>query len=265
MKGRGESARREAKLDILRILTERVSNVAELSAATDTGRATVSELLSELIDYGIVERIGERAFSLSGRICFVLMELYFDRAEIFTYSFDVKCVARKALRFVASMSFDGNVARVISIVERHIDALAESGYAVHSATMLVACDTEIAPPSSLALKLKKKDALVKYLEMSGVRESLLYLDVSGACSYFCFDGKYVRGKALNVENIASGLDSAFSVFAPEMLMVEGSDASHLAQFKTTCERSSVCIIPIDRKTPTPAERGMILNLFEKML
>ncbi len=265
MNGRGERARRDAKLDILRILTERAANTSELASATDTGRATVSALLDELVACGAVERIGERTFALSGKICFVLAELYCDRAEIFTYSLDEKRVERKISHFVESMSFDGNVARVISTVERYIDALAKKGHAVYAATMLVGCDTELRLPNVISPKLKKSDALVKYLDASKLYEGLLYLDISGSCSYFCFDGKYVGGRALRLEDAVSALDSAFMVFTPDLLMVEGADASHLAQFKTACDRNSVRIVSIDRKAPTPAERGMILDLFEKML
>lgn len=264
MNGRGEAAATGAKLDILRALLDRNANITELALATCTGRTTVSRLILELEASGAVERVDKRDFALAKEICFTVMELYRDRAEIFTYYVEGKRAERKTLRFVASMSFEGNVARSVSLAERYLDSLKSNGYRAYSATMTVNCIPDIALPEAFSKIIDKKAALEHCFELSDTRGSCIYWDISDGNSYLYVDGKYVSGKDECRLKDANMLDMAFSLFSPELLIIEGADSELLSAVLSCGERNSVRVAAVSKDELSFAERGMIFTMLEKL-
>ena len=265
MKGRGEAARRETKLEILRALLECDCHTAGLAVKTDTSRQVVSELLEELISIGAVERKGERAFSLCEGICFVLLKIFDNSAEVVTFFCDTHSVERKTINFIASMSYIGNVARTASLVERHLDRLQRDGKTVYAATIGVNREIDVALPKVLSLTQCKSKLIERFLRTRRIKETVLYLDTVGGGVYLYSDATYVGSGCGNAKELLPKIDNAFSFLLPDTIMLESDSSFDSERIESVCNGRSVRLVPIMTDRLTLDEIGMMNMLVEWVL
>ena len=267
MEGRGEMAHRGAKLKILASLMIEECGILELSRISGTARATVSALVGELTDSTLLEREGERVIHINKRIVLAFAEIYRDHAEIVSYYFKDRRCDRVYLRFSFAMTFDGNIDRTISTMERHVRDLKNSGYSVYSALMLVNCRprNEILSSTPDAIS-RKSDMTAAYLRITECTDSLLYADENDGSADMYFDGKHICSGAARIDDIEASIDGFFTFARPRVMMLEckkNKTCEDFEKLKRICEQRSVELIFIDRDKLTPSELALALEIFAK--
>ena len=102
-------------------------SVKPLCELTSTSRVSVSKELSALVDAEIITNAeGSRKYFPSPQMAFVIFKLYFDRAELVTYSLDGTLYTREKMALLYSLAHEDNIAFLLPRIKRHRDALSNN-------------------------------------------------------------------------------------------------------------------------------------------
>ena len=262
MKSRGEKARKRAESDIINGLIFGPHTASSLARENEISRTALSKILDGLIRDGFVERRGERSFAIAPKSCFIFAFVGRAAVEISTYCFDCAEISRKSVKCVPSMSFNDNLIRIFSLIDRHILMMSDNGYRVYVCAVPENDMIELSPSATRLPRLCKKDLIAAYLSMKDTNGRILYLD--GYSSLFYTDSAYVGGNSLCKDIKAVDLDNLFSLILPDDLIALRSEADTL-DIERVCRKHGVSLTLIDRKTLTPCEIGAISQLFIRLL
>ena len=269
MEGRGSTARRNTKLKILAALMQDGRGVLELSRITDTSRATVSQLVDELREVGILESGGERMLAIDPRIVAVFIEIYREYTEIVTYYFGNGKCDRVQMRHVWSLTFGANVERSVITMARHIRALSADGYTVYSAAMLVGCDPgSNMPKNTFDAVRQKRDMIASYLSMTGEQGSLLYVDESDTSAALYFESKHVCACGPGFSDTGAYITSVLGFLQPSRVVIEckkNRSREDFSEVREICQGCGVELTVAERSALTPAEFALMIEAFRNRI
>ena len=262
MAQRGEAFRKEAKRRIIEYLVGREgASPSELAEAVGVSRVTLSILLDELVDKGVLTRQGERSYSLLSDSVAVLLRMGIESAEIITVDLCGREVRRNKMSLVPSMSYADNAARLLSIAERHAAELSAEGREPYCAVICYGELSQRGIPKSFEL-FSGKELLERGL--SHYDGALLYLDGTDRTSYLTLNGRTVASGRIS-EKVASEMRSALGLIKPQRVILAGADEAMRASAEsaTVFRGAEFSFIPPSELRPD--ERAALLMLMEKRI
>ena len=262
MAKRGEIFRRETKICVLdRLIGRAAVSPSELSDALGVSRVTLSLLLDELVDSGLLTRQSERSYSLlpSGRA--VILRMGVESAELITTDLCGASVQRTPMKLIASMSYTDNAARLLNIAERHAAEISAEGCEPYCALICYGELPERSIPKSFSL-LSGEEVLSKGL--SRYDGAVLYLDGADRTSYLTLDGRMVASGRMS-EKVASEMRSALGLMKPQRVMLAGADETTRESAENAVLFRGAEFSFIEPSELRPDERAALLSLMEKRI
>jgi DNA-binding transcriptional ArsR family regulator len=262
MAQRGEAFRREAKRRIIEYLIGREgASPSELAEAVGVSRVTLSILLDELVDKGVLTRQGERSYSLLSDSVAVLLRMGIESAQIITVDLCGREVRRNKMSLVPSMSYADNAARLLGIAERYASELSLDGREIYCAFIYY---------GKLSLRsVPKRFSFISGDELlaSGLSEysgATLYIDGADRASYLLLDGRIVASGRIS-ELLASEMRSALGLIKPQRVILAGADEAMRASAEsaTVFRGAEFSFIPPSKLCPD--ERAALIGMIAELI
>jgi hypothetical protein len=265
MSRKNNLARDEQKLSIIKILLEVGDSTQKaLSEAIGVSRATIASLCEELIDKKLVFRRNERCYALDPAKDFLILKIYPDVAELVSCDFLGGCT-RREIQYATSMTPEENAARVIGIIEKHMDRQRPAGAAV-------LCDLEqaISAPKSFDLSLLRPELVASAIDGLYPDKAVLYVDPLRELSLLCFGGNVVGKGKIARKGMDAVLGAFFDVAKPDRVLLDLSgyakDAfAELFAIRTFCEKAGVALDAARSDELTPDENETVMRLIAKTI
>ena len=219
--------------------TDEIS-VKQLCELTGVSRVSVSKELAALVDAEIVSNApSSRKYVPSPKIAFVIFKLYFEYAELVSYSLDGSLYTRERIDLLYSISHEDNIAFLLPRIKRHRELLKNSFERVFT---FIIHDKRISP-SRLAFDFfdcaeRRAELISRHIEYSSDDESILYVNNVAPISFICQAGRPITPSARPTEKSLQSPQGAFSLIKPTLVLIEGKECAPLTN---VCAKNNVPI------------------------
>ena len=265
MSKKNSRTREEQKLSIIKILLDAGDSTQKaLAEALGVSRATVASLCDELIDKKLIFRRNERCYALDPAKDFMILKIYREVAELVSCDFLGGCT-RREIQYATSMSPEENAARVMGIVEKHMDRQRPTGVAV-----IADLDRAVSAPKSFDLSMIRPELTASAIGGRYPEQSVLCVDPSHEISLLCYDGSVVGRGRMARKGMEISLGAFFEMSRPSRLMLDLSGYAkdafpEIYAIRALCEKWGVTFSATRSDELTPDEEETVMMLIAKML
>lgn len=265
MSKKNSRTREEQKLSIIKILLDAGDSTQKALAETlGVSRATVASLCEELIDKKLIFRRNERCYALDPAKDFMILKIYREVAELVSCDFLGGCT-RREIQYATSMSPEENAARVMGIVEKHMDRQRPTGVAV-----IADLDRAVSAPKSFDLSMLRPELIASAIGGRYPEQSVLCVDPSHEISLLCYDGSVVGRGRMARKGMEISLGAFFEMSRPDRLLLDLSGYAkdafpEIYAIRALCEKWGVAFDAARSDELTPDEEETVMMLIAKML
>lgn len=266
MAKRGDNFRREIKLRIVSLLLDRKSaSASALANGLGVSRVTLSLLLEELVDEGLLCREeGERAYSFADGVEALFLKMGRSSAEIVCFSLADREINRTSLPLIPSMSYYDNAARLIGIAELYLRERSSLGKRMVPALIYGGGALDIGVPKDFTALDTREMIALGIEEKYGSDGAVLYIDATDGASYLLRAGEAIlSGSCVDISE--KELCSAFKIMTPDRVVLVGTDEGTRRSTERAAAKCRAQFCALDSEALRPDERAALLGIIEKKI